>query len=419
MKPTCVAVLLLAAFLASSASAKTIELILDASGSMNAKLPSGETRIAAAKTAVGKVVAGLPKDTELAFRAYGHQSPREKHDCSDTQLLVPFGAAGANGAQVDAGAKGLTARGYTPITRVLELAAKDFIAAGKKGEKAIVLVSDGKETCDGDPCATAAALAAADVGALDPCDRLRGRPGGQAAAAMHRQGSPRHLHRRRRRRPAGGRAPAGGGRQDGNGGADGQGARQPPGQRRRPHRPRDQRRRHRQGGRRDQLDHRHRQAAAGPLPRGFRQRLVEKRQRRKQEADRARAGHPRGGERRNQWTPGARQRNRRPDRRDQRDQEPGDPPARGLRPHLRQAGVALGQDRRRQEDPAAPRPPQGRRSLASAATRSRPRPAPKPARFRTWPPRLPLPPGDYTVEIGGKAVPFKLAEGQTVTLSAK
>lgn len=46
---------------------------------------------------------------------------------------------------------------------MLELAAKDFITAGKKGEKAIVLVSDGKETCDGDPCATAAALAAADI----------------------------------------------------------------------------------------------------------------------------------------------------------------------------------------------------------------------------------------------------------------
>lgn len=163
MKPAFVALLLSALLFPPAIAAKTIELILDASGSMNARLPAGDTRLAAAKAAVGKVVAGLPQDTELAFRAYGHQSPREKHDCNDTQLLVNFGAAGSNGAQVDAGAKALAARGYTPITRVLELAAKDFLAAGKKGEKAIVLVSDGKETCDGDPCATAAALAAADV----------------------------------------------------------------------------------------------------------------------------------------------------------------------------------------------------------------------------------------------------------------
>ena len=163
MKPAFVAVLLSALLAPAPLSAKTIELILDASGSMNAQLPSGESRIAAAKKAVSQLVAGLPKDTELAFRAYGHQSPREKHDCNDTQLLVNFGAAGANGAQVDASSRGLAARGYTPITRVLELAAKDFIAGNKKGEKAIVLVSDGKETCDGDPCATAAALAAADV----------------------------------------------------------------------------------------------------------------------------------------------------------------------------------------------------------------------------------------------------------------
>jgi len=153
--------LLLALPSAAPVSAKTVELILDASGSMNAQLPGGETRLAAAKTAVAKVVALLPKDTDLAFRAYGHQSPREKHDCNDTQLLVSFGAAGGNGAQIESSARGLTARGYTPITRVLELAAKDFISGGKKGEKAIVLVSDGKETCDGDPCATAAALAAA------------------------------------------------------------------------------------------------------------------------------------------------------------------------------------------------------------------------------------------------------------------
>ncbi len=146
---------------AASAPGKTIELVLDASGSMNARLPAGETRIAAAKAAVARLTATLPADTSLAFRAYGHQSPREKHDCNDTALLVPFGALSANRAAVVRAAEGLTARGYTPISRVLRLAAGDL--AGKSGERVILLVSDGKETCDADPCATARALKAADV----------------------------------------------------------------------------------------------------------------------------------------------------------------------------------------------------------------------------------------------------------------
>lgn len=143
-------------------AARTIELVLDASGSMNAKLPSGETRLAAAKAAVAKLVPTLAADTVLGFRAYGHQSAREKRDCDDTQLLVPFGAAPGSGAAAVKAAHGLAARGYTPISRVLRLAAAD-LATAASGERMILLVSDGKETCDADPCATARALKAADA----------------------------------------------------------------------------------------------------------------------------------------------------------------------------------------------------------------------------------------------------------------
>lgn len=62
----------------AASEAKIIELILDASGSMNAKLPGAGSRIEAARTAVEQVVAALSPDTQLAFRVYGHQSPREK-----------------------------------------------------------------------------------------------------------------------------------------------------------------------------------------------------------------------------------------------------------------------------------------------------------------------------------------------------
>jgi hypothetical protein len=140
---------------------RSIALILDASGSMNAKLAAGGTRLDAAKTAVAAFVEKLDPKVRLSYRAYGHQSPTKEKNCKDTELLVDFNAAGANKDAVLAKTRDIRAQGYTPITYVIELAAKDV---GKEaGERAVVLVSDGKETCEGDPCAAAKALAAADA----------------------------------------------------------------------------------------------------------------------------------------------------------------------------------------------------------------------------------------------------------------
>ena len=82
----------------------------------------------------------------------------KSNDCQDTQFLVPFGPLSKNRGLIESQSKGLTARGYTPITRVISKGAEDF-PADFQGDKIIVLVSDGKETCEGDPCALAQALA--------------------------------------------------------------------------------------------------------------------------------------------------------------------------------------------------------------------------------------------------------------------
>jgi len=141
---------------------RSIALVLDASGSMNAKLPDGATRIDAAKSAVADLVGRLPADTRLALRAYGHQSPTQHKNCQDTALLVGFDAVANNKSAVLAASRSIRAQGYTPITYALKLAAEDL---GKENAatRVVVLVSDGKETCAGDPCATAKALADADA----------------------------------------------------------------------------------------------------------------------------------------------------------------------------------------------------------------------------------------------------------------
>ncbi|WP_150286731.1 vWA domain-containing protein [Rhabdaerophilum calidifontis] len=149
---------------ARSEGGRSVALILDASGSMKAMLPSGQSRIDAAKDAVETLVTGLPEGLRLALRAYGHQSPARAKNCRDTQLLTGFAPVGANRAEVIRRARALTAQGYTPISHVLELAAGDLKAEAAAASRVVILVSDGKETCEGDPCAVAKALAAADAG---------------------------------------------------------------------------------------------------------------------------------------------------------------------------------------------------------------------------------------------------------------
>jgi hypothetical protein len=162
IRSVAVLVAVFAAAPALSQNASSVSLVIDASGSMNAKLPDGQTRIDAAKKAVTDLVSRMGGNTRLALRAYGHQSPTQKKDCKDTALLVGFAPLASNKTEIVAQAQALQARGYTPITHALTAAAQD-IATEESGERVVVLVSDGQETCASDPCVAARALAEADA----------------------------------------------------------------------------------------------------------------------------------------------------------------------------------------------------------------------------------------------------------------
>lgn len=140
---------------------RTIELILDASGSMNAKLPNGETRIDVAKRAIKGVAGLVPAQSQLSLRMYGAQSPTSQKNCQDTHLAVPFGPANVSTGAINTSVDGAKAQGYTPIAHSLTQASNDFSTDAK--ERVIVLVSDGKETCQGDPVVAAKALAAKGI----------------------------------------------------------------------------------------------------------------------------------------------------------------------------------------------------------------------------------------------------------------
>lgn len=158
-----------AAFLVSTAAPgqncntadRFVLLILDVSGSMNASLPNRESRIEVARRAVKGVASLVPGQAQISLRLYGAQSPSSQKNCQDTNVAVPFGPASAAGAPIAASADGARAQGYTPIAFSLTQAANDFPAGAK--ERVIVLVSDGKETCQGDPLVAAKGLAARGI----------------------------------------------------------------------------------------------------------------------------------------------------------------------------------------------------------------------------------------------------------------
>ncbi|WP_299479906.1 VWA domain-containing protein [uncultured Roseibium sp.] len=131
--------------------------ILDASGSMWGRLEDGRSKITVAREVLSGLTSKLPASLNAGLIAYGH---RRKGDCSDIELVHPIAPAG--GAAIGAKVGSLSPRGKTPITEALRLAAEKL--TGKEDDRTIVLVSDGIETCSGDPCALAEALKNSDAG---------------------------------------------------------------------------------------------------------------------------------------------------------------------------------------------------------------------------------------------------------------
>jgi Ca-activated chloride channel family protein len=117
-----------------------------------------KTRIETAKDLLAKTVVGLEgtPNLEIALRVYGHQSPITAtfQDCDDTKLEVPFGVN--NHQRIKSRIKSIQAKGTTPIARSLEAAAGDFPDA--TGRNIIILITDGLEACDNDPCVIAKKL---------------------------------------------------------------------------------------------------------------------------------------------------------------------------------------------------------------------------------------------------------------------
>ena len=127
-----------------------ILFIFDASQSMYGTWNS-DKKINIARTYLIHMIDSLEqvKNVQMALRIYGHQSTVPPQDCNDTKLEVPFSIN--NAPKIRQTLRYLIPKGTTPIAHSLELAVNDFPAC-ENCRNVIILITDGIEACDGDPC---------------------------------------------------------------------------------------------------------------------------------------------------------------------------------------------------------------------------------------------------------------------------
>ncbi len=133
---------------ATDVQGNDLELILDCSGSM-AGMVEGKSKMSIAKESLVSVINQIPEGINVGFRAYGHQTDKSQKDCKDSELIYPVGPV--NKSQMVSKINSLSPKGWTPIDYSLRQAQNDFPSTSEMG-KMIILVSDGEETCGGDPC---------------------------------------------------------------------------------------------------------------------------------------------------------------------------------------------------------------------------------------------------------------------------
>ena len=137
-----------------------VVILMDASGSMKAEI-GGESRMALAKQAIEDFTGQLPDDVNVSLFAYGHKGAGTAADkqlsCSSIEELYPLGAYNADSFRK--AMDSFKASGWTPLAGAMEMAHEYLSSYDKEQYRNIVyIVSDGVETCDGDPVAAAKKL---------------------------------------------------------------------------------------------------------------------------------------------------------------------------------------------------------------------------------------------------------------------
>lgn len=137
---------------------KRVLFILDGSGSMNESWQN-ESKWEMAISTLANLIDSfqtMNKDFEIAIRVLGHQHARSEHRCDDSKLEIPF-SKGLSYDKVYNTLRRMQPKGRTPLAYSIALSEQDF-PKDITALHSVVLVTDGLENCDGNPCEVATKL---------------------------------------------------------------------------------------------------------------------------------------------------------------------------------------------------------------------------------------------------------------------
>lgn len=142
-----------------------VEIVLDASGSMNGKI-GGKTKMELAKESITKFASSLPEGANVALRVYGHKGTGSDQDkklsCESSDIV--YAMQNYEESDFEGALNKFKPAGWTPITLALSKAKEDMAKYdGEKNTNIIFLVSDGINTCGGDPVQEAKSLADSNI----------------------------------------------------------------------------------------------------------------------------------------------------------------------------------------------------------------------------------------------------------------
>ena len=132
-------------------------VVFDGSGSMWGQI-DGRAKIETARQTLSTVLSEIPADSKIGMIAYGH---RRKGECSDIETVVPVGPAGEAVPRMISFANGMQPKGKTPLSDAVRMAAEELRYT--ENAASVVLVTDGIETCNADPCALGRELESAGI----------------------------------------------------------------------------------------------------------------------------------------------------------------------------------------------------------------------------------------------------------------
>ncbi|MEM1378698.1 MAG: VWA domain-containing protein, partial [Pseudomonadota bacterium] len=137
---------------AQESPSSRVMFVFDASNSMWGQI-DGTAKIEIARQSFMQALQSTPLGAETGLMVYGH---RRRGDCSDIELVQPMARGGAAMAQMSRVINEIKPTGKTPLTEAVRQAADAM--KYQEVPSTVVLVTDGIESCNADPCALATEL---------------------------------------------------------------------------------------------------------------------------------------------------------------------------------------------------------------------------------------------------------------------